>query len=95
MGQRAVRASVGAGFDRETTRFSEEGDFVPTRELILKIAALAGDERGDPAIRAVAYEKLAVLKDIYPHLFWMPGEDTPTAPPEPDAPPWADVRNRR
>jgi hypothetical protein len=65
---------------------------MPTRELILKIAALAGDERGDPMVRAVAYEKLTALQDIYPHLFWAPGEDAPTAPLElEDTPPWTDV----
>ena len=65
---------------------------MPTRELILKIAALAGDERGDPMVREIAYAKLAALKDAYPHLSWAPpGEDAPTAPPEPGAPPWADV----
>jgi hypothetical protein len=65
---------------------------MPTRELIMKIAALAGDERGDPMVRAVACEKLAVLKDIYPHLFWMPDGDEPAAQAATEAPSmWADV----
>jgi hypothetical protein len=48
---------------------------VPTLQTILKIAALAGDERAHPMVRAVAYEKLAALKDAYPHLFVLPGVD--------------------
>ena len=65
---------------------------MPTRETILKIAAVAGDERGDAMVRQVAYEKLAALKDIYPHLFWTPGQNAPMALSEPDGEPsWADV----
>lgn len=56
---------------------------MPTVDLILKIARLAGDERGDPRIREIAHAKLANLKAAYPHLFVL---ETPTEPA-----PWSDV----
>jgi hypothetical protein len=67
---------------------------MPTRELILKIARLAGDERGDAATRAIAYAKLADLKAAHPHLFvietpedndapWSEVADVEDAPPTP------------
>jgi hypothetical protein len=55
-----------------------------TRELILKIARLAGDERGDPRTREAAFDKLVAFKETHPHLFVL-------ATPEGDAAPWSDV----
>jgi hypothetical protein len=60
---------------------------MPTRELVLKIARLAGDERGDAATRAIAFAKLEALRAEHPHLFVLE-ESPPTAE---DAAPWSDV----
>jgi hypothetical protein len=65
-------------------------DPVPKRELIMEIAALAGDERAHPAVRQVAFNKLAAFQETHPHLFWMPGQDEPREP-EPGPPMWTDV----
>jgi hypothetical protein len=51
----------------------------PTRDLLLKIARLAGDERGDPATRAVAMAKLEEIHATYPELFVLE-KARPTAP---------------
>ena len=64
-----------------------------TRELLTKIARIAGDERGDPATRAVAWRKLEELHKIHPELFVL---ETSTPPPlgtpaEDEAPLWNDV----
>jgi hypothetical protein len=40
-----------------------------TRETLLRIAAIAGDERADPMTRDVAWRKLADFKQQYPDLF--------------------------
>lgn len=64
-----------------------------TRELVLKIARLAGDERGDAATRAIAWAKLEALQTAYPELFWIDEEPAPATAPEAaaDAPGWSDV----
>ena len=59
---------------------------MPSREQILKIARLAGDERAHPMMRQVAFDKLATFQETHPHLFWTPGQDEPVG-----APMWADV----
>jgi hypothetical protein len=61
---------------------------MPTREQILKIAMLAGDERAHPMMRQVAFDKLAAFQETHPHLFVLPAaadelEDSP--------PMWANV----
>ncbi len=50
-------------------------------ELLQKIRALADDERGDPATRARAQEKLEVYRSSHPHLFEAPKPRRP--PPDP------------
>jgi hypothetical protein len=40
-----------------------------TRETLLRIAAIAGDERADPATRDIAWRKLEDFKEQYPDLF--------------------------
>jgi hypothetical protein len=59
-------------------------------DLIRKIALVAGDERGHPRIREIAFGKLAAFKISHTHLFVLPmSEDDPEG--EDDAPPWSDV----
>jgi hypothetical protein len=58
-------------------------DLMPTREFILKIAMLAGDERAHPMMRQVPFDKLAAFQETHPHLFVLPGaadelEDSPS-----------------
>jgi hypothetical protein len=65
---------------------------MPTRELIMKIARLAGDERGDAATRAIAFAKLEAVQAAHPELFRIAGEAPATAPETAtDAPGWSDV----
>lgn len=56
---------------------------MPTHELLIKIAKLAGDERGNPMVRQIALDKLAAFQQTHPHLFWIEGEGDPL--------PWTDV----
>ena len=63
----------------------------PTLELLQKIARLAGDERGDPATREVAYAKLRAFHETHPHLFKL--EESP--PPLDEEPEFEDVSNWR
>jgi hypothetical protein len=47
-------------------------------ELIHKIAILAGDERGEPMVRAVAFDKLEAYRLSHPHPFVLPQEGPKT-----------------
>jgi hypothetical protein len=53
-------------------------------DLIRKIALVAGDERGDPHVREIAWSKLEAFRRSHPHLFVI---ETP----EDSAAPWSDV----
>jgi hypothetical protein len=59
-----------------------------TKELLLKIARLAGDERGDPATRAVAMAKLEVYHLSHPELFVLDPAPSTEAPDDVE---WGDV----